>query len=120
MTAVAIIPARFASTRFPGKPVAAETGKYLIQHVYERAAAARRVDRVIVATDDTRIADAVASFGGEAVMTRADHATGSERIAEVVAGLCSDSKDVHRSDCQRARRRTGDRSPPSRRPRRTA
>jgi 3-deoxy-manno-octulosonate cytidylyltransferase (CMP-KDO synthetase) len=92
MTAVAIIPARFASTRFPGKPVAAETGKYLIQHVYERAAAARRVDRVIVATDDTRIADAVASFGGEAVMTRADHATGSERIAEVAAGLCSDSQ----------------------------
>jgi 3-deoxy-manno-octulosonate cytidylyltransferase (CMP-KDO synthetase) len=87
----AIIPARYASTRFPGKPLARETGKYLIQHVYERAALARRINHVIVATDDPRIADAVASFGGRAVMTRADHPSGTDRIAEVARGLPADN-----------------------------
>jgi 3-deoxy-manno-octulosonate cytidylyltransferase (CMP-KDO synthetase) len=84
---VAIIPARYASTRFPGKPLASETGKPLIQHVYERVAAARLVDRVIVATDDERILQAVHDFGGNAEMTRSDHATGTDRIAEVASGL---------------------------------
>jgi 3-deoxy-manno-octulosonate cytidylyltransferase (CMP-KDO synthetase) len=87
VTAVAIIPARFGSTRFPGKPLARETGKFLIQHVYEQTARARCISRVIVATDDARILDAVKSFGGEAMMTRTDHASGTDRLAEVAAGL---------------------------------
>ena len=90
MNAIAVIPARFASTRFPGKPLANQTGKYLIQHVYERASQCSRVDRVVVATDDERIRDAVDSFGGEVVMTRADHPTGTDRVAEVSAKIKSD------------------------------
>jgi len=85
--ACAVIPARLASTRFPEKMLAAATGKPLVQHVWERARLARRIDRVIVATDDRRIAEAVAAFGGEAVMTRSDHVSGTTRIAEVAAGL---------------------------------
>ncbi len=85
--AIAVIPARFASTRFPGKVLADRTGKPLIQHVYERAKQARLVDRIIVAADDQRIVDAVEGFGGEAVMTRADHVNGTSRIAEVVPRL---------------------------------
>lgn len=87
MNAVAVIPARFGSTRFPGKPLANRTGKPLIQHVHERVVQAKRVDRVIVATDDQRIYDAVTDFGGEAVMTRADHLNGTTRIAEAVADI---------------------------------
>lgn len=90
MTAVCIIPARHASVRFPGKPLARETGKFLIQHVVENAARARCFDTVIVATDDRRIAEAVESFGGTATMTRADHASGTDRIAEVARGLTAD------------------------------
>lgn len=87
MTVVAVIPARYASTRFPGKPLAKDTGKFLIQHVCERVAQSPKIDRVIVATDDQRIADAVTSFGGEVRMTRADHKSGTDRVAEVAAGL---------------------------------
>ncbi len=90
MSAVAIIPARYASTRFPGKPLANRTGKYLIQHVYEQVCRARSLDRVIIATDDDRIFSAVRGFGGEAAMTRSDHQTGTDRIAEVAAGLSAD------------------------------
>jgi len=90
VSVVAIIPARYGSTRFPGKPLAAETGKPLIQHVYEQVLAARRVDRVIVATDDARIAEAVASFGGDVRMTRADHTSGTDRVAEVVRQLADE------------------------------
>jgi len=86
-TATAIIPARYASARFAGKVLADRTGKPLIQHVHERAARASLVDRVIVATDDERIVDAVAAFGGEAVMTSPDHANGTSRIAEVARSL---------------------------------
>jgi 3-deoxy-manno-octulosonate cytidylyltransferase (CMP-KDO synthetase) len=86
-TIVAVIPARYASTRLPGKPLLAETGRPLIQHVVEAARRARRLDRVIVATDDRRIAAAVAGFGGEAVLTRADHPSGTDRVAEVAAAL---------------------------------
>jgi 3-deoxy-manno-octulosonate cytidylyltransferase (CMP-KDO synthetase) len=85
-----IIPARYASTRLPGKPLLRETGKYLIQHVYERACEVRRATDVIVATDDVRIFAAVQSFGGRAVMTRSDHASGTDRIAEVAANLSAD------------------------------
>lgn len=89
MEIVAVIPARFASTRLPGKPLLSETGKPLIQHVVEAAQLAKLVQRVIVATDDPRIADAVAGFGGEFMMTRADHPTGTDRVAEVAAALDS-------------------------------
>lgn len=84
---VAVIPARFGSTRLPGKPLLANTGKPLIQHVVEAAQRASRLNRVLVATDDVRIARAVTGFGGEAVMTRADHPTGTDRVAEVAATL---------------------------------
>jgi 3-deoxy-manno-octulosonate cytidylyltransferase (CMP-KDO synthetase) len=87
MEIVAVIPARFASTRLPGKPLLSDTGRPLIQHVVEGARKASRLDRVIVATDDTRIAEAVVGFGGECVMTRSDHPTGTDRVAEVAAGL---------------------------------
>ncbi len=90
MGAACIIPARYASTRFPGKMLARETGKYLIQHVYENATRARCFDRVIVATDDQRILAAVQSFGGDARMTRADHHSGTDRAAEVAADLEDD------------------------------
>ena len=87
---IAIIPARFESTRLPGKPLALIHGKPMIQHVYERTAAARGVDRVIVATDDERVRAAVRAFGGEVVMTDARHASGTDRIAEVAANLDED------------------------------
>jgi 3-deoxy-manno-octulosonate cytidylyltransferase (CMP-KDO synthetase) len=85
-----VIPARYASTRLPGKPLLRETGKYLIQHVYEQATQAKSASAVIVATDDKRIAAAVTSFGGRAVLTRADHPSGTDRIAEAVEQLDAD------------------------------
>ena len=94
MTTTAVIPARYASTRFPGKALAKDTGKYLIQHVCERVAQSRRIDRVIVATDDERIVAAVSSFGGEARLTRSDHASGTDRVGEVVAALNLDDSDL--------------------------
>lgn len=90
MSTVAVIPARFASTRLPGKPLLNRTGKPLIVHVIERAMQAATIDRVIVATDDARIAQAVQAAGCEAAMTRADHPNGTSRIAEVAAGLPDD------------------------------
>ena len=87
MGVTVVIPARYASTRFPGKPLADLCGKPMIQWVYERSALCESVNRVIVATDDDRIASAVESFGGDVVMTRADHPTGTDRLAEVAAGL---------------------------------
>ena len=82
---VVVIPARYASTRLPGKPLVSLAGKPMIQRVYERAKLATRADRVVVATDDERIVKAVEGFGGEARMTRSDHRTGTERVAEVAA-----------------------------------
>jgi len=79
---VAIIPARFGSTRLPGKPLSDIHGKPMIQHVHERASRARKIDRVLVATDDDRIERAVRAFGGEALMTSRAHATGTDRLAE--------------------------------------
>jgi 3-deoxy-manno-octulosonate cytidylyltransferase (CMP-KDO synthetase) len=84
---VAIIPARYRSTRLPGKPLALIDGKTMVEHVSSRAALARSVEAVIVATDDLRIAEAVDGFGGTAVMTSASHATGTDRLAEVAASL---------------------------------
>ena len=80
---VAGIPARYGSTRFPGKSLALLGGKPVIEHVYRRAAAAPYVDEVIVATDDERIAEAVRAFGGEVRMTSAEHPSGSDRLAEM-------------------------------------
>jgi 3-deoxy-manno-octulosonate cytidylyltransferase (CMP-KDO synthetase) len=84
---VIVIPARYASTRLPAKPLLHETGKFLIQHVVEQANLATDFDSVIVATDDPRIQSAVQSFGGKVVMTRDDHPSGTDRIAEVAMGL---------------------------------
>lgn len=83
--ALAVIPARYQSSRFPGKALHELAGKPMIQHVVERTARARTVARVVVATDDERIASAVRRFGGEAVMTRGDHRSGTDRLAEVAA-----------------------------------
>jgi len=81
-----MIPARFGSTRLPGKPLSDINGKPMIQHVHERVRRARRPDRVLVATDDERIAAVVRGFGGEVVMTSPDHATGTDRLAEAARG----------------------------------
>jgi len=89
--AIAIIPARFESTRFPGKPVAEIQGKTLIEHVYRRVQRAESIGRILVATDDERIARAVRQFGGEVAMTRLDHQSGTDRLAEAAAGLPSDT-----------------------------
>jgi 3-deoxy-manno-octulosonate cytidylyltransferase (CMP-KDO synthetase) len=90
MSVVAIIPARYGSTRLPGKPLADICGKPMIQHVYESAAKARVLDRVVVATDDQRIVDVVRAFGGEVMMTGAHHASGTDRLAEVARKLKAD------------------------------
>jgi len=82
---IVVIPARYGSTRLAGKPLISLAGKPMIQRVYERAKLAARVNRVIVATDDERIVKAVEAFGGEARMTRSEHRTGTERVAEVAA-----------------------------------
>ena len=84
---VAVIPARFESTRLPGKPLLLIDDKPMIQHVYERTRAVAGIDQVLVATDDARIAAAVRAFGGVAVMTSAAHRSGTDRIAEVAAAL---------------------------------
>lgn len=80
---LAVIPARYASVRFPGKPLTKIAGRPMIQHVFERVKRAERVSRVVVATDEKTIKEAVEAFGGEAILTRHDHATGTDRVAEV-------------------------------------
>jgi 3-deoxy-manno-octulosonate cytidylyltransferase (CMP-KDO synthetase) len=87
---VAVIPARFASSRLPGKPLADIDGRSMIEHVYRRAAAASTVSQVIVATDDLRVATRVSDFGGNVRLTKATHLTGTDRLAEVVATLDCD------------------------------
>ncbi|MFP4029845.1 MAG: 3-deoxy-manno-octulosonate cytidylyltransferase [Candidatus Brocadiia bacterium] len=91
MEAVVIIPARYESTRLPGKPILEEardiTGKYIVQHVYDRASRAPSVSDVVIATDDVRIQETVESFGGKVRMTSADHSSGTDRIAEVARDL---------------------------------
>ena len=83
MKVLCVIPARFASTRLPGKPLKDIAGKPMVVRVYERASQARLVDETLVATDDERIKTAVEAAGGKAMLTRADHATGTDRLAEV-------------------------------------
>jgi 3-deoxy-manno-octulosonate cytidylyltransferase (CMP-KDO synthetase) len=84
---LAVIPARFAAVRFPGKPLAMLWGKPMLRHVWERSRAARRLDRLIVATDDARIAEAAHGWGAEVAMTRPECASGTDRVAEVARGL---------------------------------
>ena len=91
---VAIIPARYHSNRFEGKPLALICGKPMIQHVYERAQEATILSRVVVATDDERIADCVRGFGGEVVMTSPDHVSGTDRLAEAATLLDIPEHDV--------------------------
>jgi 3-deoxy-manno-octulosonate cytidylyltransferase (CMP-KDO synthetase) len=80
-----VIPARFASSRFPGKALAALAGKPLLQHVYERAKVSRYLDDLVIATDDARIADVARTFGARVRMTRSDHPSGTDRLAEVAS-----------------------------------
>ena len=88
MKFIGIIPARYASTRFPGKPLALLGGEYVIKHVYDVVAST--LGEAYVATDDQRIYDAVVGFGGKAVMTRADHKSGTDRIEEAVSKIGTD------------------------------
>ncbi|MBV9762889.1 MAG: 3-deoxy-manno-octulosonate cytidylyltransferase [Acidobacteriaceae bacterium] len=80
-----VIPARFASSRFPGKALASVAGKPMVQHVYERASRSRYLHELLVATDDERIAEAARQFGGRVRMTRSDHASGTDRLAEIAS-----------------------------------
>ncbi len=90
MRTVIVIPARYASSRLPGKPLLRETGKYLIQHVFEQAQRAACAAEVIVATDDERILTAARGFRARAELTSPDHASGTDRVAEVAARLAAD------------------------------
>lgn len=87
MNVIGVIPARYGSTRLPGKSLVKLCGKPLVQWVYERAQQASKLSRLVIATDDERIRRAVEAFGGEAVMTRVDHPSGTDRIAEAVIGM---------------------------------
>jgi len=87
VTVLACIPARLASTRFANKVLAKDTGKFLIQHTYERACLARSVEKVIIAADDEKVVDAAKSFGAECILTSVEHKSGTDRIAEAVAHI---------------------------------
>jgi 3-deoxy-manno-octulosonate cytidylyltransferase (CMP-KDO synthetase) len=90
LAATVVIPARYASTRFPAKIIACETGRPLVQHVVDQVERCVRVRQVMVAADDRRIADALAPFGTRVVMTSPDHPSGTDRIAEVARGLADE------------------------------
>lgn len=90
MKTAIVIPARYASTRLPGKPLRLIAGQTLVQHTYEQAMKVKGVDRIIIATDDDRIESAVRQFGGEVRMTRSSHRTGTERVAEIASGIDAD------------------------------
>jgi 3-deoxy-manno-octulosonate cytidylyltransferase (CMP-KDO synthetase) len=92
--AIVVIPARYAATRLPGKPLVFLGGKPMIERVWERVRQAKKVSRVIIATDDQRIMQAAAAFGGEAVLTRAEHRSGTERVAEVAATMSSAENEI--------------------------
>lgn len=90
MRTAIVIPARYASSRFPGKPLADIRGRPMIEHVYDRACAVANVASVSVATDDERVAQAVRAFGGDVVMTRADHPSGTDRLVEAMSSIAAD------------------------------
>ncbi|HTF03347.1 MAG TPA: 3-deoxy-manno-octulosonate cytidylyltransferase [Bacteroidia bacterium] len=94
MSILGVIPARFASTRFPGKPLIVINGKTMIRRVYEQASASKKLHKVIVATDDLRIAEEVKSFGGEFMMTSDQHRSGTDRCAEVVSAMTGEWETV--------------------------
>ena len=94
MNAIAIIPARYASTRLPGKPLLDQTGMPLIQHVVQAVTSASSIQKIVVATDDSRISDAVEAFGGNCVMTRSDHPSGTDRLAESAEKLGLEDDDI--------------------------
>ena len=98
MKFIGIIPARYASTRFPGKPLAVLGGKTVIQRVYEQASSV--LEEAYVATDDERILNAVEAFGGRAVMTRADHKSGTDRIEEAAEKIGTERRHRHRTGYQ--------------------
>ena len=87
MKVIAVIPARYSSTRFAGKVLAKDTGKFLIQHTYERACLAKLPEKVIIAADDEKVAAAAETFGAECVLTSPEHQSGTDRIAEAVADM---------------------------------
>lgn len=87
MKIIVVIPARYGSTRLPAKILAKDTGKYLIQHTYEHACAAKLPEKVLIATDDERVLAACRSFGAECVLTSREHKTGTDRIAEAVVDI---------------------------------
>jgi 3-deoxy-manno-octulosonate cytidylyltransferase (CMP-KDO synthetase) len=91
MRAVGVIPARYEASRFPGKPLAVIAGMPMIQRVWQGARGAKSLERILVATDDERIAAVCRRFGAEVALTRADHASGTDRIAEVAAQLDCDA-----------------------------
>jgi 3-deoxy-manno-octulosonate cytidylyltransferase (CMP-KDO synthetase) len=92
--AIAVIPARYASTRLPGKPLVPLAGRPMIERVWERVRQARKISRIIIATEDERIQRAVSAFGGEALRTRAEHRSGTERVAEVAAGAAGQGEEI--------------------------
>ena len=114
MKTICIIPARYASTRLPGKPLRLIAGVPMICRVFERASSAARVDTTVVATDDRRIFDAVNAHGGRAVMTRADHSTGTDRLAEAVGNFPDAELIINVQEwkmyCNRRKRRARSRS----------
>src|SRR5215471_12030942 len=99
MAVVAIIPARYGSTRLPGKPLADIGGKPMIQRVYESTYKAKILDRVLVATDDRRVEEAVKSFGGEVMMTSKDHVSGTDRLAEAARKIRAEEFIDRVRDC---------------------
>ena len=87
MKVLAVVPARYSSSRFPGKILAKDTGKFLIQHTYEQACLAKLPEKVLIAADDEKVVAAARSFGAECVLTSIEHQSGTDRIAEAVADL---------------------------------
>ena len=94
MKIIVIIPSRYGSTRFDGKPLAPIAGKPMIQMVYERAKLAESVTEAVIATDDQRILDAAESFGARAIMTSPENRTGTDRVAEAATSLGLDFDDI--------------------------
>ncbi|MEJ2702330.1 MAG: NTP transferase domain-containing protein, partial [Sedimentisphaerales bacterium] len=87
MKVLAVIPARYSSSRFPGKILAKDTGKFLIQHTYEQACLAKLPEKVLIAADDEKVVEAAKNFGAECVLTSVEHQSGTDRIAEAVADV---------------------------------
>jgi 3-deoxy-manno-octulosonate cytidylyltransferase (CMP-KDO synthetase) len=98
LSVLACIPARYTSTRFPAKVLAKDTGKFLIQHVYEQACLAKIPQKIIIAADDQRIVDAAKSFGAECVLTSPQHASGTDRIAEAIKKLSAERCPLNADD----------------------